>query len=126
MGESAKGSVRRRIAALAIGASMLGVLAGVVPSQAGPHPVGQIISIPGNSAFVFATARVVITKGSQVKYTNLDIVPHNVYFDTLGFGTANLGLAQSQVLAKTATLKPGTYNFHCTLHHPMKGALIVK
>jgi plastocyanin len=120
-----KKSLRRRFTALAVGASLVAVLAGVVPSQAAKVQ-GKIISTPLNASYPFPTFRVVILKGNTVKYTNVDTVKHNVNFVGLGWSAPYLGLNQSYTYSQAATLKRGTYPFKCDMHPTMTGQLIVK
>ena len=105
---------------------LIGTTLAIAPmaSQARTLPTGRIIAIFGNSSFPFATARVVISQGSTVTFTNLDVALHNV--TSSRFSSASIGLAKSTPVNGTASLPPGTYAFRCTFHPLMTGALIVK
>jgi len=122
-----KRSLRRRITALMVGASLLGVLGAAVPSQAAKVQ-GQIIAGPANASYpAYLTPRVVITKGSTVKFTNLDpLQRHDAIFTGLGFGSSLLSFPKSDVISEVAFLKKGTYRFKCSLHILMTGQLIIK
>jgi plastocyanin len=119
-------SMRKRLVALVVGASLLGVVGAVAPATAARKVNGLIIAGPGNAALPFLTARVVITKGSIVTFRNLDLTQHNVAFKKQGWSTPNISLPQAWAIPQVATLKPGTYPFVCTLHAAMKGSLIVR
>jgi plastocyanin len=123
-GDRRKGRLRSRGSALLVGAALVGVMGGFVPSQAAKLQ-GQIIAGPGNATYPFLTARVVIQKGSTVIFRNLDTVQHNVDFPKKGVSTPNIGLLGTFKIAQVSTWKKGKYNFVCDLHQLMTGQLVI-
>src|SRR5437867_1067105 len=89
-------SLRRRGGALILGALLVGVLGGAVPSRA--VGTGYIISGPGNASYPFPTVRAIAKKGSVVEFHNLDITAHNVYFPKLGVASSFLTAGGTQRL----------------------------
>jgi plastocyanin len=88
-------------------------------------------STQGNPSYLPAT--LTVKKGDVVTVTNTDNVPHTAtngatpddpqvgkLFDT------SLILAGKSAQIKTASLAPGDYKFHCTVHPYMVGTLTVK
>jgi plastocyanin len=99
------------------------------PAPAEPQPVSES---PADSAkavkagmrnLAFTPAKVEITVGTTVAWTNDDQLAHSV--------TADDGSWDSDLIEPGATWRrtfdrPGTYGFHCTPHPFMKGAVSVK
>jgi polyvinyl alcohol dehydrogenase (cytochrome) len=106
------------------------------------------LTLPGAQFYGYATPVVVVDKGGQISYTNLDIVQHDFVQDVLVDGFAGsskrpwcgrfprkrcpvfwselAGLGQSVAVQGLGSVKPGkTYSFFCTIHNGMKGKLIV-
>jgi plastocyanin len=119
--------MRKRTIRLLLAALCLAAFAGSAAPAPAAVPTGQIVAVFGNAPFPFATPRVVVIQGNVAVFHNLDTVLHNVTSTTRGlFASATIGFAKSSTIAAVAKLKPGTYNFYCTLHAAMKGQLIVK
>ena len=77
----------------------------------------------GMRNMAFAPARIEITAGTTVQWTNHDPLAHTV---TSADGTFNSGFIQpGQSWAHTFTT-PGTWDFNCTPHPFMKGVVIVR
>jgi polyvinyl alcohol dehydrogenase (cytochrome) len=76
----------------------------------------------------FATPVVVVGQGDTLLFNNLDpVAGHNLTSDDGGrtFASATIAQGQSSEVAGVDKLAPGTYNFVCTLHAWMKGAIEV-
>ena len=78
------------------------------------------------SNFDFSPGILTVAANTMVTWTNNDSVEHNVTEDAdssaPGFESQNL--AQGQSYSYTFT-KPGTYNYHCSIHPSMKGTVVV-
>jgi plastocyanin len=75
--------------------------------------------------FAFSPATVTISSGTAIIWTNQDGATHTIVSDTgapEAFSSDPLG--QNGVFRFTFT-RPGTYNYHCSIHPSMKGTVIV-
>lgn len=141
--------IATRIACL-IGAAML-VPVSVTSAAAHPtrdvSPVYVVTSTPGAQFYGYTAPAVVIEKGGQVTYVNLDIVQHDLVQDPEAdgvggpkkepwcktfrgkcpvFWTPKIGIGQDTEVLGLENVKPGaTYSFLCTLHPGMRGVLVV-
>jgi len=131
-------------------ALVLGVVA-----PAGAVAEERAIAGPGGFAHGYLTETVTISKGDSIAFANLDIFEHNVVHDVEadGFGgkrnaawcrsdegdhhehAHGCPVFWSELIAAGETtqvrglrrVKPGkSYTFFCTLHHNMKGTLVVR
>jgi plastocyanin len=111
-------------------------LAVETPASAGPVQT-HILAGPGGyvSAGTYYTPVVVSTRGGQITFDNYDVQPHNVVSTKkIGKGRAARPLFESRLLdfgesasvARVTKLRPGTYEFYCTLHPWMRGTLVVQ
>jgi plastocyanin len=75
------------------------------------------------SNFAFQPARVVVSPGTKVVWTNEDSDPHTVTTDRPGFSSQALdtGSRFTEVVRQT-----GTVTYHCTIHPFMHGAVVVQ
>jgi plastocyanin len=73
--------------------------------------------------YTFKPASVTIPVGATVTWKNLDDDPHTATADDGSFNSK--GLAQGDTYSFTFT-KPGTYQYHCSVHPFMKATVIVK
>jgi plastocyanin len=73
--------------------------------------------------FAFMPARIEVSPGTRVVWTNEDSDPHTVTTDKAGFSSQALdtGQAYAQVLTNA-----GTFAYHCTIHPFMHGAVVVE
>jgi plastocyanin len=108
----------------------------------------QVLTVPGAQFAGYATPVVVVEKGGKLSYTNLDIVQHDVVHDPAADGVSGpnkkpwcrsfpkgacpvfwskrAGLSESVVVKGLRSVKRGrNYTFYCTLHHSMRGRLVV-
>jgi plastocyanin len=73
--------------------------------------------------FAFAPARVVVSPGTRIVWTNEDSDPHTVTTDRPGFSSQALDTGQRY----SHTLRTlGSYPYHCTIHPFMHGLVVVK
>jgi plastocyanin len=73
--------------------------------------------------FTFGPAKLVVTKGTAVTWTNQDDIPHSIVLAPLGVHSKALDTD------KTFTYqfeKAGTFAYVCGLHPAMHGTVIVK
>jgi cytochrome c oxidase subunit II len=104
------------------------------PAPSGPSVALSIpsgASTQGNPSYDPATLS--IKKGDIVTVTNKDNAPHTVTSGSSATDPKNGKLFDSglimpgkSVKVNTASLAPGTYPFHCTVHTYMSGTLTVK
>jgi plastocyanin len=71
----------------------------------------------------FVPARVTVTVGQTVRWTNRDKVTHTVASAALKI--ASEGIAGDQSYQYRAT-KPGRFPYYCTIHAGQTGVLVVK
>jgi len=112
------------------------VAPGLRPASAGPVDA-QIVAGPGGyfSAGDYYTPVVATPSGGRVTFSNYDIEPHNVVSTKkVGngrrarplFASRLLDFNESAPVAGVRRLRPGTYEFYCTLHPWMRGTLVVQ
>src|SRR5579871_6522043 len=72
--------------------------------------------------FAFVPARVAVSSGTRVVWTNQDSDPHTVTTDRAGFSSQalNTGQAYARVLTKA-----GAITYHCQIHPFMHGTVLV-
>ncbi len=75
------------------------------------------------SNFAFVPARIVVSPGTKVVWTNEDSDPHTVTTDQPGFSSQALdtGSRYAEVVSHA-----GTIPYHCTIHPFMHGAVVVQ
>jgi len=71
----------------------------------------------------FSTTTLTVSKGTTVKWTNMDSAVHTVTADDASWGSNNLN--QTDLYIKTFD-QLGTFTYHCENHPTMKGTIIVK
>jgi plastocyanin len=88
-----------------------------VTTTASAAEVAADISVEG---FAFVPARVTITLGETVRWTNMDAVGHTTTSDD---GSWNDSLSQPFEFTPT---EAGTFEYFCAIHPEMRGTLIVE
>lgn len=73
--------------------------------------------------FAFVPARIEVSPGTRVEWTNEDQDPHTVTTDTPEFSSQALDTGQMYARVLTRT---GTIAYHCTIHPFMHGTVVVK
>jgi plastocyanin len=81
---------------------------------------GKTVEITIQS-FAFNSDSVTISPGDAVRWTNMDSAAHTVIGNDFSSGNLNKGESYEHIFAKA-----GTYDYHCSIHPSMKGAVIVK
>ena len=130
--------------------------AGAIDRRSARQEPVPVLTGPAAKFWGYATPVIVIAKGEALTYTNLDVEKHDVVQDVEadGFGGPKkmpwckkaksaghehhshgcpvfwsdlIGLGASTEVLGLENVKAGTtYSFMCTLHHGMKGKLIVR
>src|SRR5215204_4188194 len=74
----------------------------------------------------YATPAVTVGQGDTLMFSNLDsLAQHDLVGHDGQFGSPLIGAGQEAKVDGAEKLDPGTYQFHCTLHSWMRGALTV-
>lgn len=73
--------------------------------------------------FTFSPNPLTIEKGTTVRWTNHDDVPHTVVADDKSFKSKALDTDEAFTYTFT---KPGTYSYFCSLHPKMVAKVVVK
>jgi len=111
--------VRRRLAGLTV-LSLAAAALAAAPARAAEQQAYA-------AALNYATPAVVAGQGDTLRFTNLDaLAQHDVVSDVPGqFASPLIANGQSAPVSGVDGLAPGTYQFHCTLHSWMHGAIQV-
>jgi plastocyanin len=116
---------------------------------------GQAYAGPAAKFYGYLTPVIVVEKGGELTFTSIDLERHDVVQDVEadGFGGSSkapwcatghhhhghvheacpvfwsklIGLTQTTTVLGLDKVEPGkVYSFYCTLHHGMKGKLVVR
>ena len=71
----------------------------------------------------FAPPTVTVAAGTEVTWTNVDVLTHTATADDGSFDSGNLGVSESFSLVLD---EPGTYPYFCSIHPSMVGELVVE
>ena len=102
--------------------AMLALLAMFTPASAAQ---GVVVTLPGSVSLGYLPKPVVLQKGSNLAYRNLDTARHDVRSTSGLFSSAQIGLGQTTFVNGANLLPKGTFAFYCTLHPNMRGNLRV-
>jgi plastocyanin len=104
---------------------VLVVLAGCGSAKpaAAPAPTPAAVVPVAMRDIKFVPARVTVTVGQTVRWTNRDKVTHTVASAALK--VASDGIARGQSYEYRAT-KSGTFPYYCTIHAGQTGVLVVR
>ncbi len=91
-------------------------------SAAAPVPTSTNASV-SIASFSFSPATLSVKVGTRVVWTNNDNVPHTITSDS-GSLLDSKTIAPGQSFSFTFT-SAGTFNYHCSIHPMMKGAVVV-
>jgi plastocyanin len=100
--------------------------------SAAPVPAGPLDSRIVTVGFRYLPGETTITTGTALEYTNADVAPHNVIALRNGrdgkpvFHTDTIGAGTTVAIAGVSKLKPGVYDYTCTLHPEMLGTIFVE
>lgn len=106
-------------AGILLAASLYGPFSQPALAQ-GAAAVSMTEDSPEHYAFVPGATTVPV--GATVTWTDMSDAPHTVTGDSGAFGSGTL--AEDQTFRFTFT-KAGTYNYHCSIHPYMRGAITV-
>jgi cytochrome c len=107
------------------------IVGGGGPAAGGAGVEGNVIAGPGGQTAGFLTTSVTLAQGSNLTFTNLDIVAHNVASTAVRedgrrlFAAPNTGTGTT-VVEGAEKLPVGSYDFLCTVHPSMTGKLEVQ
>lgn len=90
-------------------------------SPTAPKPAAGKITIDNN---IFSPPQISIQKGSAVTWTNNDNVAHTVTIDQ-GEGPMSGDIVPGGTYSYTFN-KAGSFQYHCEIHHSMRGTIVVK
>ena len=103
----------------AFSVAAIGWLAGSFPVSAGAPEAPQVPI----KDFMFQPMSLKIKAGSTVTWANKDDEPHTVVSDTGVFKSGGLDTADTFSYKFD---KPGTYQYHCSIHPRMIGTVVVE
>lgn len=119
------------VSILAVVAVLAAACQSAPTSTSAPQPTQASASVASTGkvaeiqiqGFAFSPDTITIPVGTEVKWTNMDSVGHNIVSDE---GST----IQSPMLAQGASFSmvfstPGTYAYHCGVHPKMKGTIVV-
>jgi plastocyanin len=92
-------------------------------APAASTPRGTTIAIKN---FAFDPATLTVKSGTTVSWVNQDGTSHTIVSDPVSpvsFSSDTLQTGASYTFSFT---QPGTYTYHCSIHHSMKGTIIVQ
>lgn len=128
------------LAVVGIGAYIINKSYSGTPAYTPPAPNNQNVSVPApapapeNPAppsvtvdiknFSFNPSAVTVKTGTKVTWTNNDSVSHTVTSDSGNLLDSPI-LSPGQSFSFTFT-NPGSANYHCNIHHMMKGAIVIE
>jgi plastocyanin len=92
------------------------------PPATAPRPPATVVRT-GMKNTNYLQSRLQVTEGTTVEWTNNDPLAHTVTAVDKSF---NSGLIQPGKKFRHTFTKTGTFNFYCTTHPFMKGAIVVK
>jgi plastocyanin len=111
--------MKRTLVTISSAALLSAALAGTPASGADAAPIKRV-SI---SMFKFQPARIVVTRGTRIVWTNADSDPHTIRSKAAGWSSPALDTGKS--FSRVAR-KAGTFRYICTIHPFMHGTVIVK
>ena len=94
--------------------------AALLIGSASAAPALHTVTIDG---FEFHPAEITVSKGDVVVWVNKDPVPHTATAARTAFDSGTINAGSSFRFTATS---PGRFDYVCTLHPTMKGALIVR
>ena len=111
--------VTSRFRKTTFGAAAIGWLVMALPVNAGPPDAPQVPI----KDFMFQPMSLKIKVGSTVTWANKDDEPHSVVSDAGMFKSGGLDTAETFSFKFD---KPGTYQYHCSIHPRMIGTIVVE
>jgi plastocyanin len=105
--------------ACALGVCALALTAGSAAATGGPPPTGPRSVIEDRA---YKPGGITVAAGQTVTWHNETIAPHTVTSTTGLFGSGRLNGGETYTITFA---NPGTFNYYCTIHPTMKGAVTV-
>jgi plastocyanin len=100
------------------------------PTPVGGAPIANVYILPGATALganAFGDEPIVIHKGEQMHWKNVDLIAHNVVADTPSLPEFQTTGVLASGGERSFTLNTaGTTAIHCTIHPEMTGTLTVR
>jgi plastocyanin len=75
------------------------------------------------SGYAYAPAKITVTPGTRITFTNHDRTAHTATSTVTGFDS---GTIKPGKRASITVTKPGTYTYYCQFHAFMHGTITVK
>ena len=75
---------------------------------------------------MFTPSQITVQKGATVTWTNNDSVAHTVTDDLSNVGGPDSGDIQPGSTYSFKFTKAGSFQYHCNIHHSMRGTIVVK
>ncbi|HKP65598.1 MAG TPA: cupredoxin family copper-binding protein [Casimicrobiaceae bacterium] len=100
--------------------AFVAITAALLIGSASASPAVHTVTIDG---FEFHPAELTVSKGDVVVWVNKDPVPHTATAAGTAFDSGTIAAAGSFRFTATSA---GHFDYVCTLHPTMKGALIVR
>lgn len=92
-------------------------------SQSSNQPTTGSINIKN---MMFTPSQITVAKGGTVTWTNNDSVAHTVTDDLSNVGGPNSGEIAPGATYSFTFAKTGSFQYHCDIHHSMRGTIVVK
>jgi plastocyanin len=105
--------------ACALGVCALTLTAGSAAATGGPPPTGPRSVIEDRA---YKPGGITVAAGQTVTWHNETLTPHTVTSTTGLFGSGRLNGGETYTITFA---NPGTFNYYCTIHPTMKGAVTV-
>jgi plastocyanin len=115
--------MKRTFVAISSAALLSAALASAPATGAGADADAAPIKRVSISMFKFQPARIVVTRGTRIVWTNADSDPHTIRSKAAGWSSPALDTGKS--FSRVAR-KAGTFRYICTIHPFMHGTVIVK
>jgi plastocyanin len=116
-----KQRTNRTLPALVVGVLLAASVFVASPVIAGASSKTASITIKN---FMFSPMKLTVTPGETIKVTNKDTVTHTLTSTNGKFNTGNV--AHDVTKSFKAPMKPGVYDYICSIHQYMTGEIIVK
>jgi plastocyanin len=96
----------------------------VVLAMAAIAPVAKSVDLQVQiDQFIFSPQRIIVKTGTTVTWVNDDDIPHTVVSNNKLFKSKTLDTKDS---FSFTFMTPGTYDYFCSLHPHMTGAVVVE
>jgi amicyanin len=112
-------TLRNALTGAALGAASALLVAAVVPPAGAQNAPGVV----GIDNFTFNPQNLTVKTGTTVTWTNNDDIPHAIAAVNKQFKSKALDTGDAYSFTFTT---PGTYQYFCSLHPHMTGAIVVE